>query len=73
MSFPGRTSRQYGNRKRTLGDKRTALQSLLSMRTKPLTPADVESIARSHGTTPAEVERLDREVRERREARSGLG
>lgn len=48
-------TRAFGNRKRTRADKRAALESLLCMRVKPYSEADLEAVARTHGHTTDEV------------------
>jgi hypothetical protein len=47
--------KKFGAKAPTKGNLSTALKALMTMRNKPLSPADVDSIARSYGATPAQV------------------
>lgn len=63
-----RFSRVHARKAPTKGQQRAALRSLLAMR-RTLDGLDRDSLSRSYGLPPDEVERMIRAERARREAR----
>ena len=57
---------RYGARKPTKAQHRAGLVTLLTHRTKPFGPGEIDGIARSFGVSAAEVEKLAGECRARR-------
>ena len=64
-------TRQFGSKTVSRAHLRTSLFAVLTMREKPLSDRDLESLARSHGCSVADVEKVAAEIAGERARRVG--
>lgn len=64
-------TRLYGSKTVSRAHLRTSLFAVLTMRERPLSDRDKDSLARSHGCAVADVEKVAAEIAGERKRRAG--